>query len=189
MQRVLYVLLLCFFITSIQIYAESMSGGTYTLNGSVGVIVGQGQAGAYTINSSGDAITMEGSTGSTYTLYPSPYARPQQATEGQAAAALVSAIFGNENNIKFVPTVLHPTTPVHDGSRGIATNTQQNSTTTPFYKKYIYNDVVHFGRGTSTAKGQSRAVSPYINWLIIKIICIGLLLIFIRMWHQYKKNL
>ena len=55
--------------------AETMRGGSYTLNGSVDVMIGQGEGGVYGLNLTGDG-SVSNLTGGTFALYPTPYSKP-----------------------------------------------------------------------------------------------------------------
>lgn len=70
---ILVSLLLIFFVAPSYVTAqESMSGGSYTMNGGITVFIGQGTGGSFTLNPSGDPITGSLSGGG-YTLAPTPY--------------------------------------------------------------------------------------------------------------------
>lgn len=191
----IFILVFCCTISH-SVRAESMSGSTYTLQGSIGVMSGQGQAGVYTLNPSGDGIVLENSSGSTYTLSATPYSRPVSVTTsgGQTSvgSSLGATIFGSVDGVKFVPYALSGTT----SSTGVDVynpyigKSAQNSTSSKTYRDYTYSeytDSVNFGRKTLVS---DRDITPTsVNWLLIKIICIGILLLFLKVWHQYRKNL
>lgn len=191
------VILLLSFVMSHNTYAENMSGSTYTLQGSIGVMSGQGQAGVYTLNPSGDGIVLENSSGSTYTLSGTPYgSRSSVTTSGgqtTSGTGIGATIFGSEEGVTFIPYVLSGTTSKPDARvfNPYAGKSTQDGTSSKTYRDYMYSeytDSVNFGRKTLMSERENSGTTS-VNWLLIKIICIGVLLLFLKVWHQYRKNL
>lgn len=189
-----FYIFMCFFSITKDLQAESMSGNTYTLNGSINVIEGSGISGVYSLKSSGDNISLNNSSGNIYSLYSGPYLTQEPVimnSENQILGSVISSvIFGNQhyenstNNTSYYPGT-------SDNFKKISfkediLNPRKSNF---FYKQEKFKDDVRFGNKTSTEEGQSRDSRIYINWLIVKIIFIGLLLIFIRVWYQNNKSL
>jgi len=192
------IILFCIcFVVSATVTAESMSGTTYTLNGSIGVIVNQGESSTYTLDSSGNPIGTGNSSGATYTLYPTPYSGTsnpgggsgeQQQTSGQSGRA-VGGMFGGEIGPQFVPTILFPENTVTEIGKSETTEKEKLEifSNAEAYKTYTYSDTVRFGQRTSTTS-ESQDVPLKIPWSLVWIIFLGGILLGLEIWKNFHKN-
>lgn len=193
------VFLVCVFSLCVQFTsAESMSGGSYTLNGSVQVITNQGQGGSYNINPSGDPIQTTNSSGGPYTLYPSGYSReasPSRSTE------TLTLMLGSQEDLaythatsSFFPLryIEEPTLEririsdssmfeSYDIGRGIVVNGTYGGYDFGGEKRAV------FGEKTFTEKVKKVAVLTT-QTTLIWIILIGLCIIALHVWKKYHEN-
>lgn len=201
------------FLIGTQIHAEKMQGGSYTLNGSMDVIINQGTGGTYALNPNGDGISSN-STGGPYVLYPTQYSNPAVA---EVISAVVQSIRYGGGGSTYVPAATStnpnpnpnndnepneennnnpqnpgnkPTVTGPDGSSGYYTDDGEfipvNTDTDYGYENAT--DTVNFGRGTSTGTttDTDESMSPLAKtfwWLLLIII---ILIILRRLWNRVQ---
>lgn len=104
-----------FSFRNIVLAQETLSGGSYSLNGGVTVFTEQGSGGIYVVNPSGDPIVGEGS-GGLYTLYSTPYSASSTSSSGGSSSSgssggttgvgytSTTSIIGQNNQIPIIPS-------------------------------------------------------------------------------------
>lgn len=200
------------------IHAETMTGGAYTLNGSVDVMTNQGAGGSYTLNPNGDGIGPN-STGGNYSLYPTPYT---STTITPAVGEVIQAVMGStgygQSGTPFYPPVAStsPSTSTDPEDNPNTPNNPQNPNNQPivtgpdgtsgYYgedgefipvntgSNYGYpnaTDTVNFGKGTSTADSseESKPMSPVAKTFLWLILIIIIIAILRRLWNKAQGRL
>jgi hypothetical protein len=184
------LILLCFIISVHSVSAQTMSGGPYTLNGSVGVVTDQGQGGGYSLSpiSSNTYTTDLNSSGSSQ----SGHISQNGPTFG-----------GGEQPNRQLPLNGTTSVPVSQNTRG-AYNTYPYNTSAPQnnarFEDMLSTDInldqdldidtVTFGTKTyATSSVSPEDLTPPSNYrLLLSIISIGVLLFALNIWIRFHKN-
>ncbi len=182
--------LIIYMCTYMSVSAETMTGTTYILNGSINPITGQNQSVTQSIQSSGNPIQQQ-SSGSVYTLYSTGYIQDQPPvttsdTQSRTGQTLSGVVFGDRSDASLIPSVLFskPTGDVQD--------VQKKVDIVEEYTQYQYTtddgvDSVQFGKKNTSVYTEEGVRVP-VNWSLVWIIILGGLLIGLEIWKRYHKN-
>lgn len=190
-KKITFVLCFCIFFCVTSISAESMSGGVYTLNGSLQVVTNQGESSTYVLNPGGDTILTNNASGGTYTLYPSGYNRESTVTPLTSALSSQLSFSGSREEILYTQSTSTLHVPIYVGDENLYPvnyNTQENKIT-PYDNSYGFgtNKKFKFGEKVFTEK-VTEVVKITRNITLIWIICVGLFLISLHIWRKYHMN-